>query len=124
MNEVTLRLLDDLSSALEKDERFVSLKNEETALSNDDEASLLLKEANKRRADYLTLRLQYGEDGEKTVAAKKAFHESKLRLEENPKVDAYRKKYAEADAVYRLLDEILFHEFKGQLSCKERHAAR
>ena len=124
MKEVTLSLLSDLASALETDARFRLLKEEEAALSSNEGASALLKGAAKKREEYLTLRLECGEEDERVIAAKKAFHQAKLALEENSDVAAYRARYAEADAIYREIDEILFGEYRGHRSCKENHAAR
>ncbi len=124
MNEVTLRLLDDLSSALEKDERFATVRKQEEALSANDAVRPLLEEANKRREAYLTLRLERGEEDEATLRAKRDFHAAKLALEEREDVAAYRKSYAEADRVYREIDRILFGEYRVHASCKEKHAAR
>ena len=124
MNDVSLRLLDDLSSALENDSRFSSLKKEEEAAFSKQECRLLFEEASRCREAYLTLRLEKGEEDEETILAKKAFHAAKTKLEEEPRVANYREKYAQADAVYRQIDEILFGEYRGHLSCKERHAAR
>ncbi len=124
MKEVTLRLLSDLSLALEEDPRLSSLQQEEESLSLDKENAALLEEAKKAREAYLTLRLECGEEDAKTIEAKKAFHQAKLALEEAPEVAEYRKRYAAASDLYRRLDEILFGEYRDHLSCKENHAAR
>ena len=124
MKEVTLRLLSDLALALQKDPRVLSLSKEEEDLRGNADATAKIETARKCRETYLTLRLERGEEDEETILAKKAFFQAKKSLEEEGEVASYRHDYALVSDIYRQLDSILFDDYRGNLSCKERHATR
>ncbi len=123
MKESTRRLLLDLAKAIEHDPRVLRLRQDEAELSADEGVAPLLEEAKKRREDYLVLRLELGENDEKTVDAKRAFYQAKLHLDENQASAQYRHSYASVSDLYREIDEIIFAPYRRLSGCKETHAA-
>ena len=117
MDQKTYRHIDDLRRCMEEDPRTKAFSEAKKLLEEDPVARTLYEEAEKARADYLSLRLELGESDEETLAAMKVFHQKKLALDEHPSASEYRRVSAELNLLYRALDDILFGPFQSHPDC-------
>lgn len=117
MDQKTYRHIDDLRRCMEEDPRMKAFSEAKELLEQDPVAKALYEEADKARAEYLSLRLELGESAEETLTAMKAFHQKKLALDEHPSANAYRRASAELNMLYRALDDILFSPFQSHPDC-------
>ena len=118
MDQRTCRHIDDLRSFLDEEERTLAFHRAKKALEEDPEASALYAEAEQARNHYLTLRLERGEEDEKTIEALQAFHQKKLALDEHPSAQDYRHASAALSTLYRQIDDVLFRPFKTAKKCE------
>ncbi|MDY6392789.1 MAG: YlbF family regulator [Bacilli bacterium] len=121
MNALTYRYLNDLRDAMDSDPRTKRLAEAETKLREDPEASKLFLKAETARGEYLSKRLELGEEAEETRAALKVFHEAKKALDLHPSAREYSSYYAEVAWLYREIDAILFGAFKSHRRCGGNH---
>lgn len=124
MNEHCLRLLHDLSLALEEDPRLLSLSKDEEAMLSSPVSGPLHEELMKKREAYLRTRLELGEKAMETLAAQRELAKAKEALDLTEEGRAYRHSYAAVASLYRELDAILFKPYREEEGCKENHAAR
>jgi len=121
MTALTLRRLSDLRSCMERDPRTSALSNAEEALRQNPEVSAMFEATEKLREDYLRLRLENGNDDERTIAALSAFHQAKLKLDELPVAAEYSRCFSAVNSTLREIDAILFGEFRSNISCGRKH---
>ena len=124
MNQRCLRLLNDLSLALEEDPRLLALQKDEEAMLSSSVSAPLHEELMKKRESYLRRRLEFGEKAEETIEAQRELAKAKEALDLTDEGKAYRHSYAAIASLYRELDAILFKPYREEASCKESHAAR
>ena len=106
---------------MDSDPRTKRLSEAETKLREDPEASKLFLKAETSRGEYLSKRLELGEEAEETRAALKVFHEAKKALDLHPSAREYSSYYAEVAWLYREIDAILFGAFKSHRRCGGNH---
>ena len=124
MNERCLRLLNDLSLALEEDPRLLAVKKDEEAMLSSPVSAPLHEVLMKKRELYLRTRLEMGEKAAETEQAQRELAQAKEALDLTEEGKAYRHSYAAVASLYRDLDAILFKPYREEASCKESHAAR
>ena len=121
MKAVTLRRLMDLRSAMDEDPRVLALAEAEKALMADPALAPLLEEKEAAQTAYLSARLEYGENDEKTFACQKRLYQAKLALDLHPSAKEYSLRFAEVNGMLRNVDAILFGDFREPLRCGGKH---
>lgn len=118
---LTLRALSDLRSCMDADPRMAELRRAEELLRADPEALALFQKTDALREEFLKLRLELGPEDEQTLAAQRAFHQSKLKLDELPVAREYSRRFAEVNSLLRELDVLLFSPYRHSTPCGGTH---
>ena len=121
MEAKTLKDLSALRETIKNDPRVKALDDAEKALKEDTTLAPLLQEKEEAEAAYLLSRVEEGEESEATKRCLKRLHEAKLALDLHPSAREYSSHYAEVNALYRLIDDILFGDIRERPRCGGKH---
>ena len=115
MNEVLLEAANSLKEAMDKDSRFLTLKEKEKAALSSLEVQALQKEMEECVKEYQEALSCYSKDSKEVYSSQKRLYEAKKKLDEHPLMKEYLVSFREVKNLTLEMDDILFGPFRKRV---------
>ena len=107
-----LEITYELKSLIEKDERYIRLKEKEKMMEESDEVMALSYQKDLKETALSDLLKYYSKDSTEVRKAQVELFRISTKLDEHPLVKEYLKAYQELESLLKEVNNILFGDFK------------